>query len=536
MRIVNPRSSVNNTPLATTWYVDTQLDIAKDELIENIEAVSGNLQNKIEAEATERNLQDRAVAAVIAKQLTGKQDIPDDIAQEVFTKAEDEYLGFYQDKFHPEGYAWLKDNKLDPALLPDLSIITPVPVNRSTIFTWFTNSSGLDNGGELSDAIKDLTEEEQAKYIVQEFVCKTGLREDGTSNLDPGYTSPYIKTGDMVIVNPDDDENLYTTGTKRPYFGKRYICGAWSVINNEPLVKASLVKISFNQGEITKVNEKFASQDGSVHIGLADVYRYTEDETGMATSTLIGESLAHDILAISAMPVSAYNEFTDPSSIPGLLPDGVRLGYRQRHGVASDEYIPYATLKELADLYTEVNNVIKTEISGLNSDIDAISAIIGDVTSSALSAKTIADAIDEISGKTVDACEHCDTISAALDGKAVQIMATQVTWASDQAAESFDKEEFNTDLYPDGDKIIKLTFGSNNEIPGKILAVYEVDNTGLETVVQPEITYYPASTGLEHSVIATFTYNADAASIPGGGYESAISKTWKIYFTKEILF
>ena len=536
MRIVNPRSSVNNTPLATTWYVDTQLDIAKDELIENIEAVSGNLQNKIEAEATERNLQDRAVAAVLAKQLTGKQDIPSDIAQEVFTKAEDEYLGFYQDKFHPEGYAWLKDSKLDPSLLPDLSIITPVPVNRSTIFTWFTNSSGLDNGGELSDAIKDLTEEEQAKYIVQEFVCKTGLREDGTSNLDSGYSSPYIKTGDMVIVNPDDDESLYTTGTKRPYFGKRYMCGAWSVINNEPLVKTSLVKISFNQGEITKVNEKFASQDGSVHIGLADVYRYTEDETGMATSTLIGESLAHDILAISSMPVSAYNEFTDPSSIPGLLPDGVRLGYRQRHGAANDEYIPYATLKELADLYTEVNNVIKTEISGLNSDIDAISAIIGDVTSSALSAKTIADAIDEISGKTVEACEHCDTISAALNGKSVQIMATQVTWASDQAAESFDKEEFDTDLYPNGDKIIKLTFGSNNEIPGKILAVYEVDNTGLETVVQPEITYYPASTGLEHSVITTFTYNADAASIPGGGYESVLSKTWKIYFTKEILF
>ena len=482
MRIVNPRSSVNNTPLATTWYVDTQLDIAKDELIENIEAVSGNLQSKIEAEATERNLQDRAVAAVLAKQLTGKQDIPSDIAQEVFTKAEDEYLGFYQDKFHPEGYAWLKDSKLDPSLLPDLSIITPVPVNRSTIFTWFTNSSGLDNGGELSDAIKDLTEEEQAKYIVQEFVCKTGLREDGTSNLDSGYSSPYIKTGDMVIVNPDDDESLYTTGTKRPYFGKRYMCGAWSVINNEPLVKASLVKISFNQGEITKVNEKFASQDGSVHIGLADVYRYTEDEAGMATSTLIGESLAHDILAISSMPASAYNEFTDPSSIPGLLPDGVRLGYRQRHGVASDEYIPYATLKELADLYTEVNNVIKNEISGLNSDIDAISAIIGDVTSGVLSAKTIADAIDEISGKTVEACEHCDTISAALDGKAVQIMATQVTWASDQAAESFDKEEFDTDLYPNGDKIIKLTFGSNNEIPGKILAVYEVDNTGLETV------------------------------------------------------
>lgn len=526
MRIVNPRSSVNNTPLATTWYVDTQLDIAKDELIENIEAVSGNLQNKIEAEATERNLQDRAVAAVIAKQLTGKQDIPDDIAQEVFTKAEDEYLGFYQDKFHPEGYAWLKDNKLDPALLPDLSIITPVPVNRSTIFTWFTNSSGLDNGGELSDAIKDLTEEEQAKYIVQEFVCKTGLREDGTSSLDPGYTSPYIKTGDMVIVNPDDDENLYTTGTKRPYFGKRYMCGAWSVINNELLVKTSLVKISFNQGEITKVNEKFASQDGSVHLGLADIYRYTEDETGATTSTLIGESLAHDILAVSSMPASTYNEFTEPSSIPGLLPDGVRLGYRQRHGAANDEYIPYATLKELADLYTEVNTVIKTEISGLNSSIEEISGVVSG----------IIDDVAELSGKTIETSEHCDTISAALDGKAVQIMATQVTWASDQATESFDKEEFDTDLYPDGDKIIKLTFGSNNEIPGKILAVYEVDNTGLETVVQPEITYYPASTGLEHSVITTFTYNADAASIPSGGYESAISKTWKVYFTKEILF
>lgn len=519
MRIVNPRSSVNNTPLATTWYVDTQLDIAKDELIENIEAVSGNLQNKIEAEATERNLQDRAVAAVLAKQLTGKQDIPSDIAQEVFTKAEDEYLGFYQDKFHSEGYAWLKDSKLDPSLLPDLSIITPVPVNRSTIFTWFTNSSGLDNGGELSDAIKDLTEEEQAKYIVQEFVCKTGLREDGTSNLDSGYSSPYIKTGDMVIVNPDDDENLYTTGTKRPYFGKRYMCGAWSVINNEPLVKTSLVKISFNQGEITKVNEKFASQDGSVHLGLADIYRYTEDETGAATSTLIGESLAHDILAVSAMPASTYNEFTEPSSIPGLLPDGVRLGYRQRHGAANDEYIPYATLKELADLYTEVNTVIKTEISGLNSDIEEISGVVSG----------IIDDVAEISGKVIEACEHCDVISGAINGKAVEIIEKEFVWSDDQV-ENFDDTEFLRDLYQDKDNIIKLMYGKNSEIPGKILAVYEV-NGDKEIAIQPEITYYPAtSTKGEFSTIATFTYNSISS------FESDIGKTIKVYFTKEINF
>lgn len=528
MRIVNPRSSVNNTPLATTWYVDTQLDIAKDELIENIETVSGNLQNKIEAEATERNLQDRAVAAVIAKQLTGKQDIPDDIAQEVFTKAEDEYLGFYQDKFHPEGYAWLKDNKLDPALLPDLSIITPVPVNRSTIFTWFTNSSGLDNGGELSDAIKNLTEEEQAKYIVQEFVCKTGLREDGTSSLDSGYTSPYIKTGDMVIVNPDDDESLYTTGTKRPYFGKRYMCGAWSVINNEPLVKTSLVKISFNQGEITKVNEKFASQDGSVHLGLADIYRYTEDETGAATSTLIGESLAHDILAVSSMPASTYNEFTEPSSIPGLLPDGVRLGYRQRHGAANDEYIPYATLKELADLYTEVNTVIKTEISGLNSSIEEISGVVSG----------IIDDVAELSGKTIETSEHCDTISAALNGKAVEVMAMQFKWESDMAKTLTPDEQtlYRVDLYPLSSHVVKMEIGDTNQIPGKILAVYEVDtNTGLETVVQPEITYYPASTGLEHSTIRTLTYDVSAEAT-ASGFMSDIDKTWKVYFTKEILF
>ena len=220
MRIVNPRSSVNNTPLATTWYVDTQLDIAKDELIENIEAVSGNLQNKIEAEATERNLQDRAVAAVLAKQLTGKQDIPSNIAQDVFTKAENDYLDFYSDALHPEGYAWLKDSKLDPSLLPDLSIITPVPVNRSTILAWFNNNGGLDNGSELSNALNSLaSDEERAKYIVQQFVCKAGLREDGTTSLDDSYTSPYIKTGDMVIVNPDNDED-----PSRPYFGKRYIC------------------------------------------------------------------------------------------------------------------------------------------------------------------------------------------------------------------------------------------------------------------------------------------------------------------------
>ena len=531
MRIVNPRSSVNNTPLATTWYVDTQLDIAKDELIENIEAVSGNLQNKIEAEATERNLQDRAVAAVLAKQLTGKQDIPSNIAQDVFTKAENDYLDFYSDALHPEGYAWLKDSKLDPSLLPDLSIITPVPVNRSTILTWFNNNGGLDNGSELSNALNSLaSDEERAKYIVQQFVCKAGLREDGTTSLDDSYTSPYIKTGDMVIVNPDNDED-----PSRPYFGKRYICGAWSVINNEPKVNSSLVKISFNQGEITKVNEKFAKQDGSIHLGLADIYRYSEDESGAVTSTLIGEELAHDVLAVVSMPASTYNDFTDVDSIPGLLPDGVRFGYRQRHGAANAEFIPYATLKELADLYKEVNTVIKEAISGITEDVDAISAVIGDVTSSTvLSANTVADAIDAISGKATETAEHCDTISSALDGKAVQVMATQVTWAADQVEEIV-PGEFRTDLYPESDKIIKLTFGSNNEIPGKILAVYEVDkNTGLETVVQPEITYYPASMGIEHSTVTTFTYNADIQAL--SGFESVLDKTWKIYFTKEILF
>ena len=187
--------------------------------------------------------------------------------------------------------------------------------------------------------------------------------------------------------------------------------------------------------------------------------------------------------------------------------------------------------KSVKEKFGDITQLIECSYN----NVDAISAVIGDVTSSTvLSSNTVADAIDAISGKVTETAEYCDTISSALDGKAVQIMATKVTWAADQIEEIV-PGEFRTDLYPESDKIIKLTFGSNNEIPGKILAVYEVDkNTGLETVVQPEITYYPTSMGIEHSTVTTFTYNADIQAL--SGFESALDKTWKIYFTKEILF
>ena len=36
MRIVNPRSSVANQPLATTWYVDTQLQETESSIYNTI--------------------------------------------------------------------------------------------------------------------------------------------------------------------------------------------------------------------------------------------------------------------------------------------------------------------------------------------------------------------------------------------------------------------------------------------------------------------------------------------------------------------
>ena len=58
MRIVNPRSSINNTPLATTWYVDTQIDNAKQQVENLVSTVSGAIDSKINDEAAQRNLYD----------------------------------------------------------------------------------------------------------------------------------------------------------------------------------------------------------------------------------------------------------------------------------------------------------------------------------------------------------------------------------------------------------------------------------------------------------------------------------------------
>ena len=62
MRIVNPRSSINNTPLATTWYVDTKIDNAKQQVENLVSTVSGAIDSKINDEAAQRNLYDKAVA------------------------------------------------------------------------------------------------------------------------------------------------------------------------------------------------------------------------------------------------------------------------------------------------------------------------------------------------------------------------------------------------------------------------------------------------------------------------------------------
>lgn len=516
MRIVNPRSSVANQPLATTWYVDTQLQETESSIYNTIEAVSSTLTGQISDEAIARDLQDRIVAAVLAKQLTGKHDVPSNIEESAFTTGEDKYLDFYQDALHSEGYAWLLNGKLDPNLLPDLSIITPVQVKREDVLTWFENHGGNDNGSEMSNALKALPNDEaRAEYIIEQFVCKTGLREDGTSSLaDDPSLSPYVKTGDMVIVSPDMEEDD-PRFNGRPYFGKRYMCGAWSVINNEPKTSAALVKISFNQGEITKVNEKIARQDGSVHLGLADIYRYSGEG---ATTELIGPELAHDLLSIVSMPASTYNDFSDTSTIPGLLPDGIRLGYRMRHGSAETEFIPYATLKELADLYNDVNTVIKTEISGINEDIDAISAVIDNVLTD----------VETISGKVDKVTENCDTISSAINNKAIEVLYSEFTWSPDQVVQMSEDEKNELASLYDSSKgdFAKLTYGKNGEIPGKIMAVYVVGADGSEEVIYPDIVYKN-----NVSVITTYTYNKLA-----GDALTEIGKTWKVYYTKELSF
>lgn len=520
MRIVNPRSSINNTPLATTWYVDTQIDNAKQQVETLVSTVSGVIDSKINDEAAQRTLYDKAVAIYLASKLTGKADLPSSIPANIWENVKDFVNGY---DIKNAGYAWLSDGKLDPSLLPDLSIITPVNVKSETIINWFDSNGGLDTGSEMSIALAALSsEEERAEYVIEQFVCKAGLHENGTLGSSDAE-SPFVKTGDMVIVT-------MTTGDieGKPYLSKRYLGGAWSIIaNNKPTTpeaSASLVKISFNQGEITQVNEKTAKQDGSVHLALADIYRHAESDIGGETNTLIGTDLAHDILSITSIPASTYTNL-EPSAIPGLALDGNRLGFRQRHGVSDTEFIPYTTLKEFLELCNTVDNS-KNELSGINTSIDAISAVIGDVTSSILISSTVSDTVNNLSEKINKNSEDITAISAALD-RGIEVVSASFTWTNEMSKGTPSVSEFRSDLYPNSENIIKLSIGENGNFPGKIMSVYQVtgvDALGqdIEEMIYPEIKFVNG-----YSIITTYSYNAIAA-----GYETALGKTWKVYYTK----
>lgn len=529
MRIVNPRSSVGNLPLATTWYVDTQVEAASADLSEALNIAISGVNDKIAFETAERKLYDKAVTNTFARYITGDTNHKsDEVSEEIYGIVENYIKPYLEDGILKSGgYAWLTNNKVDPSLLPDLAISTPVPVNRSTINTWFISAGGADNGSELSIALDQLgSDEERAEYVIEQFVCKARLNEDGTLGDKDGVAP--VKTGDMVIVLCDDGEDTYIEN-KRTYLGKRYLGGAWAVISNEPTVSASLVKISFSQGEIIEINGKHAAADGSLHLALSDIYKYDED---YGSTESIGIGLARDILAVSGIPASAVYDST--SAIPGLTSDGVRFAYRQHSGVASDEYIPYATLKEVSELNDYVYDTINTAVGELSGQIDYISGRIGNVDESVvLSANTITDAIDTISGKVAEEINKCDTISGALNGKAVQIITTNISWLDVVAEEA---EEDIKAVYPSGEFIGKYVYGGNGygTISGKVLAVYEVDsaNNNIEKAVQPDIEYHAND---NTSVITMYDYIPNSVA-SGFITETSANKTWKVYSSLEINF
>ncbi len=354
MKISNPRTSVGNQALATTWYVDYKSAI----LSSYVQEVSGNIIEYVDEQSgtaySKATEQDTSIMRTIAKYLSGKNLPPiDGFAETLIT----DYITGNDVALHTNGYAWLNNGKIDPTLMPDLSVIRTIPITEMQIFNDFQTDLA-DAGSSLSIALAALTSDsEKAQYMVQVYLEK----HKNDASFEPANNLiGFVQLGDMIVVSYVDHPTI--DFTDYPYFEQRYIAGAWITTQSNDSGNLALVtKISFNQGEIININNKTANGNGAVTLALAEIYEHVDNVD--SESAKIGNTLAADICKVMALSNIV------PSAAQALSTDGQRFAYRQKSGDLSTVYIPYATLQE--------NYVTNVRIDVTNSNVAYVSGVIG---------------------------------------------------------------------------------------------------------------------------------------------------------------